>query len=339
MVNRIHMLKAVSAVSLALFTNLASAHVGYGTALYDQATNAYAGAGSGGLNPTASSNAGWISGLSDNGVNRTAALDTFGDTHNNRFRFFTLTQQSQVSLTVSGAVNSNGASILNPGMSIFSGMVPASSHDGVGDTNGLSPAAITSLQTPAINAYLASHPGYASWSSFYDANDEIIANGGGTTFDKWGVFKSDGNFEMGNNKGLVSGVTFIDAVADMANGSYADGNVDNSVSWNGILGPGTYTLTIGGASLNDLNSLFTAVQLGVPGPSSTSCAFNGDPGCNGTAWPGDATIEGAYANLRLARNINIAMDVQPVPVPGAVWLLGSAMVGLIGLGRKKAIAA
>lgn len=319
-----------------LFGSQAFAHVGYGTALYNQATNAYAGAGSGGLNPTVSSNAGWISGLSNNGVNRTATTDTFGDSHNNRFRFFTLTQQSQVSFTVSGATNSNGASVLNPGVSIFSGLVPASAHDGAGDTNGLSAGAIATMQTPAHNAYLATQPGFASWSSFYDANDEILAQGGAANVpgnrDKWGVFKSDGNFTMGNNNGLVSSVSFIDAVADTASGAYSDGTVDNSVSWSGLLGPGTYSLTIGGASLAELTSLFTQVQLGTP--AAGSGAF-GDPSFNGTQWPGGAT-PGSYANLRLARNMNIAFNVQAVPVPGAVWLFGSAIVGLIGFGRRKA---
>jgi hypothetical protein len=34
--------------------------------------------------------------------------------------------------------------------------------------------------------------------------------------------------------------------------------------------------------------------------------------------------------------MNIAFNVQAVPVPGAVWLFGSAIVGLIGFGRRKA---
>jgi len=28
------------------------------------------------------------------------------------------------------------------------------------------------------------------------------------------------------------------------------------------------------------------------------------------------------------------VDVSPVPIPGAVWLLGSGVVGLIGLKRR-----
>ncbi|PPD35656.1 MAG: hypothetical protein CTY19_00980 [Methylomonas sp.] len=334
---------ALSLLALAglLLGSQAFAHVGYGTSLYDQATNTYAGAGTGGLNPTVSSNAGWISGLSNNGVNRTATTDTYGDSHNNRFRSFTLTQQSQVSFTVTGAANSNGASVLNPGVSIFSGLVPASSHDGVGDLNGLSPAVAAGLTgSAATQAYLASLPGFASWSPFYDANDEILAAGGAADVpgnrDKWGVFKSDGNFTMGNNSGLVNGVTFIDAVADAASGAYADGNVDNSVSWSGLLGPGTYTMTIGGASLADLTALFAAVQEGTPGAASVDCTSFGAAGCNGTQWPGVNTTPGTYSNLRLARNMNIAFNVQAVPVPGAVWLFGSAIAGLIGFGRRKA---
>ena len=340
MVNKMHLLKAVAALSMAMAADMASAHVGYGTALYDQATNTYAGAGTSGLNPTVTSNAGWISGLSNNGVNRTSTVDTLGDTHNNRFRFFTLTQQSQVSFTVTGTSNSNNASLLNPGVSIYSGVVPASSHDGVGDTNGLTAAQITAMQTPANSAYLANQPAFATWSPFYDAMDEIVANGGGAVDAggaNWGVFKADGNFTMGNNNGQVSGVTFLGAVADQASGTYADGTVDNSVSWSGTLGPGTYSLVIGGTSLSDLVSLFAEVQNGVGAPNTaggySTCVTSNPASCDGT------TYSTAYANLRLARNAAITFNVQAVPVPGAVWLFGSALAGLVGLRRRQQLAA
>ena len=160
---------SLSAMALTLAAGVASAHVGYGLSLYDQATNTVGVAGSNGFDPTASSNAGWISGMSNNGVNRTGTVDSLADTHNNRFRSFTLDQNSTVSITVTGTANTNGASVLNPGFSLFSGLVPAASHDGVGDTNGLTAAQIAAMQTPAHNAHLGTLPAFATWSPFFDA--------------------------------------------------------------------------------------------------------------------------------------------------------------------------
>lgn len=38
-------------------------------------------------------------------------------------------------------------------------------------------------------------------------------------------------------------------------------------------------------------------------------------------------------------NYKLTMTTSPVPVPGAVWLFGSAIAGLVGFGRRKAISA
>ena len=314
--------QSISALALALAAGSASAHVGYGTSLYDQATNTYAGAGTGGMDPTVSSNAGWISGMSNNGVNRTATVDTLADTHNNRFRFFTLTQASQVSFTISGT-NTNGNGFLNPGFSLFSGAVPASSHDGAGDTNGLTGDQITAMQTAAHLAYLGAQPAFATWSPFYDAMDEITANGGGAVDaggPNWGVYRADGNVTMGNNSGLVSTMSYLGI-----SGQDSDDGLDNQISWSGLLGPGVYSLVIGGSSLQDLISLFGEVQNGVP-----NCLDAGDPStCNGT------THSAAYGQLRLARTAHIDFNVQAVPVPAAVWLLGSALAGMGIIGRRR----
>ena len=42
-----------------------------------------------------------------------------------------------------------------------------------------------------------------------------------------------------------------------------------------------------------------------------------------------------YNNARLARNFNIAFSVTPVPLPAAVWLFGSGVVGVIAFARRK----
>lgn len=43
-------------------------------------------------------------------------------------------------------------------------------------------------------------------------------------------------------------------------------------------------------------------------------------------------IAGAGDSFRVAA---VTMDIAPVPVPGAAWLLGSGLLGLAGLGRRK----
>lgn len=355
--NKTLILGSLSAAALMLAAGTASAHVGYGNSLYDQSTNTWGAVGSSGFNPTVSSNAGWISGMSNNGVNRTATVDTLADSHNNRARFFSLDQTSTVSITVTGTANTFNPglgltpSTLNPGFSIFSGMVPLGSHDGVGDLNGLTPAQVTTLQTPAMvgtsigaadGGHLNNVPAFATWSPFFDAMDEIIPEGGGAVDAggaNWGVYQSDGNVTMGNNSGEVSTMTFTGvAVGDGHNGDVQD----NRVTWTGTLGPGIYSLFIGGTSRDDLESLFEQVQQGVPqGCTDVSSS------CNGTNFgnpsdPSNPASTDPYFKLRGARNMHISMavngDVSPVPVPAAAYLFGTGLIGLAGLARRKMMA-
>jgi hypothetical protein len=45
-------------------------------------------------------------------------------------------------------------------------------------------------------------------------------------------------------------------------------------------------------------------------------------------------------NYQLTLNLtgNVVAETTPVPVPGAVWLFGSAMFGFLGVSRRKTIA-
>lgn len=338
MIGKAVVLGSLSAVALTLSAGVAFAHVGYGSSLYDQSTGTVGAAGTNGFDPTVSSNAGWISGMSNNGVNRTATVDTLADTHNNRFRFFTLSETSTVSITVFGTPNTSGASTLNPGFSLFGGLVPAASHDGVGDLNGLTQAQITALQTPAMvgasvgaadGGHLQNVPAFATWSPFFDTMDEIIPEGGGAVDAggaNWGVYQADGNFTMGNNGGQVATATYTGfSVGDGHNGDIQD----NVASWTGTLGAGVYSLIIGGSRLDDLAALFTEVQNGTPNGCTGVSTL-----CNGT------TYSALYSQLRAARGMHIAMtvngvEVSPVPVPAAVYLFGTGLVGLAGLARRR----
>lgn len=49
-----------------------------------------------------------------------------------------------------------------------------------------------------------------------------------------------------------------------------------------------------------------------------------------------AVISGiASGSLNGKYNLTIAAEAQPVPVPAAVWLLGSGLIGLVAVGRRK----
>jgi hypothetical protein len=330
---------------MALVSGSAMAHVGYGSALYQgagtydpltgttAASSAYGAAAN--FTATASSNGGYLAGLNP---------DTLGNTHDIRFRYFILNSDSLVSFTINGLSNSNGASTLNPGFSLYKGVVPGASHDGVGD--------VASVATdPDTAAYLATAKDFASWSPFAGTNSVRGGAAAGTPGNPtglWGVFDTNGNITTGNNGTTgatdTHGPNYLGGLdtpkvativytgisgADAATGSTftnssggttailgADGLVDNKVSWSGQLAAGIYTLAIGGANGADYAQLYSDIFAGG--------ATTGSP------------FAAAYAADRLARNLSITgFQVTAVPLPGAAWMFVSAMLGFLGLNRRK----
>lgn len=68
----------------------------------------------------------------------------------------------------------------------------------------------------------------------------------------------------------------------------------------------------------------SAAALGANNPALWTLAVNGDLYGSHLSANGDLGNPGTLGSL------------NPVPVPAAVWLLGSALVGLVGIGRRKA---
>ncbi|TKB64941.1 MAG: hypothetical protein E8D47_09610 [Nitrospira sp.] len=276
---------------LFLSVGQSSAHVVFGNSLFSDASivdpiTGVAGVGStfSNQNRTVRSNAGWVAGLD---------ATTGGDSHNARFMYFNLAGAATIDFTINATANSNGASLLNPGYSLFSGAVPNVSHDG-----GYYPGKTT----------------FASWSPFAAENADILAqpdNGG--IGERWGDFRANADVTMraddsGGNP-IVSTMTYT--------GLFGANSNANSISGQYTLGPGLYTLVVGGVNSTDL-----AVLL------SHAIATNGDYTTPSGALTG-------YNNARLARNFNIQFNVAPVPLPAAVWLFGSGVAGIIAFARRR----
>jgi hypothetical protein len=359
-------IRILATLSLALAASHASAHVGYGSSLYTGAgaydplanvigTGTYGAASN--FTPSVSSNAGFLTGLDP---------ATLGDTHNIRFRYFVLSQPSTVSFSINGLPNLpvsgntnpylNGltASTLNPAFSMYSGVVPGSSHEGVGD---IDPNVST---YPAVATYLATAPDFAPWSPFADVNHlrgGTAAGTPGNPIGLWGVFDTNGGWTTGNNgqftdtstsftdpapadgigpylgnQGVpkigtvhwlgiaradaATGATFTDSEGNAQAVLGADGTVDNMVSWSGVLGPGIYTLAIGGANLLNYADLFAHVRSSLAGHDTTTMC-------------GSTTCANLYAADRLSRSLSITgFTVTVVPVPAVGWLFGVALLGV-----------
>lgn len=109
-----------------------------------------------------------------------------------------------------------------------------------------------------------------------------------------------GDNTLTNSKGETSTISFITAVNQHGTGM-------TEALTNYFLNAGIYTILVGGASAPLFDT--DGITLLNDGTYGVVASFMATPA------------------------------VQPVPVPGAVWLFGSALVGLVGFGRRKNLAA
>jgi MYXO-CTERM domain-containing protein len=219
----------------------------------------------------------------------------WGDSHRARAFRFTLNQTGRVTLDVTGggtgsvAYSGTGTRLL-PAFSVFSGTAVASAHDGATVTRNF------------LTTTFGTSAGFG-------------IDGSG----KVGAFNALGNWSIGNDSGALGSLAYVGHVADgtstnfgNAPGVLGDGLADGFASGTFDLGPGTYSIFIGGANYG-AGSAGYGVDMGpftgygytasltvapVPEPSTWALAAIGVAGA--AAWRGRRRRSGSASAKALA---------------------------------------
>ena len=338
----------------------------------------------------------------------------WGNSHDNDGLAFTLSQTSTVTFTINTLGTATQATETGtssykdisgidwtPAFSIFKGFAPQSSHEGAGANNP-----VLAANTPGFiewGPYGSAQPYTNATDSTYESTTGNTYTGNGT----WGNFRTtadwvagrdivpDAKFKNGDTIGgdptmggnNTTTLVYVDHVAG------TDGSHTVTGTFN--LGPGDYSLWVGGTSAADAlaqqanyQGLYNANLADGAAYSDAALAYNTHLS---TASPElqaaqatynaamashtntqadrdaatdalqaeldkDSTAQSlrntmltagadiihytdAIAHLRATEGYTIQTTVSAVPVPGAVWLFGSAIAGLVGIRRRKSIAA
>lgn len=152
-----------------------------------------------------------------------------------------------------------------------------------------------------------------------------------------------GTFGFATPFALATGTTDITVSFDWVFSAFLLGSGGDTDQFSvGITGNG-FNINTPLVNNNSVLNQSIAVSGKAYGPTSLNIAVAslGAPDANGKYWLSFGYLENASSQTNGAvgiDNIKITANVAPVPVPGAVWLLGSGLVGLVGLQRRKQIA-
>lgn len=229
---------------------------------------------------------------------------TLANSHDLTWFTFNLAQDSYVDISVA----STGAGTFAPSSRTVTGAT-SGSFTSVGDLNVA--FSLFSGKVPASSVeYLTKKAGPGGVGITEPSNHQhgITTNGTNTTPYSAFLGLGAGVNTLTNSSGVTGSISYITHVND----SNVNGVTETLSDY--LLAAGSYTILVGGASY----------------PQFERRGYNAD----GT--PNYVSINGGTYGVIASLSSRVA---APVPVPAAVWLFGSALVGFVGLGRRKALAA
>ena len=138
---------------------------------------------------------------------------------------------------------------------------------------------------------------------------------------------TDGNINFFNN--TLTGGTLL-AMFDDSDTSFTGDSLSIPL-------PEVITITAGGDSGGDYTAVNEgAATLNLTGSDWFILAISTD---GGGTWSGDTGVSFRGTNsydVHFSDGSVLEVDVRVVPVPAAVWLFGSGLLGLVGVARRKA---
>ena len=129
--------------------------------------------------------------------------------------------------------------------------------------------------------------------------------------------------------------TWLGSSSDLRDGPYLGFTGDDSIYYysdgytHSIIDGLNQTDWLAVVIVGDITAKTFDVYLdGASGPTATGCSFNGDP--TGLSWHGFESPAYFGANTHYYD----ADHVGEVPIPGAVWLFGSGLIGFVAVRRR-----
>lgn len=189
------------------------------------------------------------------------------------------------------------------------------------------------------NATLSSNQKFSG--SLWTAHDVQIFGPGTYTFN---TATGGGNPEAGTQT-MTVGANQLGAhmLFDWNNNN----NIDVSIVWNTNTTFGSCNQSAGGAPGGPANCIFTGAD---NGPASPGTAPDPDGAANtmSTVWMLASTDDDGNGILGIPMaaggpfpgfnaSFNLTGTLTPVPIPAAVWLFGSGLLGLVGIARRRKV--